>query len=157
MSLNSIISPNGVFNIPVQSDINCEGDINTQGNVNVGGELNVVGEAGFNDNVLFAENVELSTGNLELTGGDLTLNIGELSVDAGSINAPLGNINGRELQVSGGPKILTGNGAPAGDDANGASKGSLWLRQDGANANEVVYVKSVAGNPGTWNALMSVP
>ncbi len=72
----------------------------------------------------------------------LTNNFGETTENY--INLQGGD--GADLITAAGPAIYSGAGAPAFE----APAGSLYLRNDGANANEVIYV-NFAGNT-TWTA-----
>lgn len=61
---------------------------------------------------------------------------------------PIGGAGGPEFQFASGAQLYSGTGAPT---LTGVATGSLYLRADGANNNQVLYV-SFDGS--TWNALV---
>jgi hypothetical protein len=75
----------------------------------------------------------------------LTNQFGEDSIN--TLTA-LGGANGPQIQFTSGCQIFSGTGAPT---LTGVAPGSLYLRADGANNNQVLYV-SFDGS--TWNALV---
>lgn len=105
-----------------------------------------------------------ATGNTTIPAGNLTLTLGNIVVSAGDITATLGNIvasagdlrlgnaaSGVQFTAAANVKMLAGAGDPNG--VVNAAKGSFFLRNDGASADEVAYVNTSIGVGTVWTAL----
>jgi hypothetical protein len=100
--------------------------------------------------------IEATLGNITATQGNIVATQGDITATAGDLNMTLGDINMVDgdiiftaattgITLPGGPRIVSGAGAPAGAMA----QGSLYIRTDGG-ADTILYVES--DGAGTWLA-----
>lgn len=112
---------------------------------------NIYTDAG--DILTILGNIEAVQGNITATQGNIVATLGDITATSGDLNMVNGDIvftaAATGVTLPGGPRIVTGAGAPAGAMA----QGSLYIRTDGG-ADTLLYVES--DGAGTWLAFENV-
>ena len=124
--------------------------VSTLGNIHaVNG--NIYTDAG--DIFTTAGDIETTLGNITATAGNIVATLGDITATHGDLNMVNGEVvftaAGTGITLPGGVRIITGAGAPAGV----ATKGTLYIRTDGAAHNTLLYMEVDGG--GTWEAFTS--